>query len=86
MMRVEAVSRMPKPNEGWRHYKGTLYEIVGFGNHTETGEAMIAYRPWRDPGLGAPNNMWFRPLSIFLGMTDQEGKRRFEFEREADWS
>jgi hypothetical protein len=79
---LDAPKRLPKAGEGWRHYKGTLYTIVGFAQHTETGEAMVVYGPYRWPFVQQPT-LWARPLNIFLGMAD-DGVRRFTFDREPD--
>lgn len=34
----------------YRHYKNQKeYEVTGFAHHTETGEAMVLYRPLYEP-------------------------------------
>lgn len=44
----------------YRHYKGGEYTVVGVAQHSETGEALVVYRPeYGDRGL------WVRPLSMF---------------------
>lgn len=48
----------PKPGEVYRHYKGGLYTVIGIGQHTESGERLVAYRD--DDG-----KIWFRPVSMF---------------------
>ena len=45
----------------YRHYKGGEYTVIGVAQHSETGEALVVYRPeYGDRGL------WVRPLSMFL--------------------
>jgi len=44
----------------YRHYKGGEYTVVGIAQHSETGEALVVYRPeYGERGL------WVRPLSMF---------------------
>ena len=44
----------------YRHYKGGEYTVVGVAQHSETGAALVVYRPeYGDRGL------WVRPLSMF---------------------
>ena len=44
----------------YRHYKGGEYMVMGIAQHSETGEALVVYRPeYGDRGL------WVRPLSMF---------------------
>ena len=44
----------------YRHYKGGEYTVMGVAEHSETGEALVVYRPeYGDRGL------WVRPLSMF---------------------
>ena len=45
----------------YRHYKGGEYTVMGVAQHSETGEALVVYRPeYGERGL------WVRPLSMFL--------------------
>lgn len=44
----------------YTHYKGQQYEVIGVATHSETGEALVVYRPqYGERGL------WVRPLSMF---------------------
>ena len=44
----------------YRHYKGGEYTVMGVAQHSETGEALVVYRPeYGDRGL------WVRPLLMF---------------------
>ncbi len=27
----------------WHHYKGDFYQVLGIGEHTETGELLVVY-------------------------------------------
>ena len=52
---------MSDPAQGrYRHYKGGEYTVMGVAQHSETGEALVVYRPeYGDRGI------WVRPLSMF---------------------
>lgn len=71
--------QLPKPGQCWKHYKpeSPLYTIVGLGYHSETFEAVVVYRQCRREGP-----LWVRPLSNFLGMTDQYVQRFVYFREE----
>lgn len=51
---------LPKAGETWRHFKGTLYEIVGVATHTETSESLVFYRVAPDARI------WARPIAMFV--------------------
>ena len=45
----EAAASIPPGR--YRHFKGGEYEVIAVAKHTETGEAMVIYRPASDgPG------------------------------------
>ena len=44
----------------YRHYKGGEYTVLGVAQHSETGEALVVYRPeYGERGL------WVHPLKMF---------------------
>lgn len=51
-----------------RHFKGDDYAIVGMARHTETGEALVLYRP-----LGKAEPIWARPQSMFFDIVERDG-------------
>lgn len=55
----------------YRHFKGNLYEIVGFAKHSETMENMIIYKSLRN------NSIWVRPYSMWSEVVDGKGTLRF---------
>ena len=72
----------------YRHFKGTIVEVIGVAKHSETMEDMAVYNhPDPVKGLGE-NTMWARPLSMFLEEIERDGKKmkRFEFVSEDDES
>ena len=67
---------MSVENGIYRHYKGSLYEVVDVAQHSETDEKLVVYKTlYGDFGL------WVRPLVMFLETVEVEGKTvpRFEF-------
>ena len=42
------------------HYKGGEYTVMGVAQHSETGEALVVYRPEY-----GDRELWVRPLSMF---------------------
>lgn len=57
----------PQSGERYRHFKGKEYEIIGIANHSETLEEMVVYKALYDE-----NQLWVRPLPMFLDMKVQE--------------
>ena len=44
----------------YRHYKGGEYTVMGVAQHSETGEALVVYRPEY-----GDRELWVRQLSMF---------------------
>ena len=61
----------------YRHFKGKEYEVVGLAKHSETLEEMFVYR-----ALYENNDLWVRPLKMFLEKVEIDGKKvpRFKYE------
>ena len=62
----------------YKHYKGKLYEVIGIARHSETLEELVVYRAlYQNEG----ENLWVRPMKMFLEEVEIEGKKmpRFEF-------
>ena len=66
----------PIPLGVYRHYKGNLYEAVGFARHSETLEDMVVYK-----ALYGERETWVRPLSMWENPIEVDGKivKRFEY-------
>lgn len=62
----------------YKHFKGNIYQVIGIGKHSETGEELVVYRGLYDSphGYGA---IWIRPVPMFLETIERDGKtmRRF---------
>ena len=60
----------------YKHYKGNEYEVIGVAQNSETLEKLVVYR-----ALYGQNDLWVRPLEMFLEKVEVNGKKipRFEF-------
>lgn len=63
----------------YRHFKGTVYEVIGVATHSETQEQLVIYRPVSDR-----NKLWARPLEMFTSKVDKNKypnvKQEYRFE------
>lgn len=59
----------------YKHYKGKMYEVLGVARHSETLEELVVYR-----ALYGENELWVRPLKMFLEEVDIDGKKVLRFE------
>lgn len=53
----------------YKHFKGSTYEVLGVGIHTETKEQMVVYKEENTQQL------WIRPLHNFLEEVEKDGKK-----------
>lgn len=72
----------------YRHYKGKEYEVIGIARHSETLEELVVYKALYQTNLPSASlqqtkgeNLWVRPLKMFIEDIEIEGKKipRFEF-------
>lgn len=63
----------------YKHFKGTIYEVIGIATHSETQEQLVIYRPISDK-----NKLWARPLEMFISKVDKNKypnvKQEYRFE------
>lgn len=52
---------IPKELQVYKHFKGSLYQIVTIAIHTETTDKLVIYR-----SLSHPERVFARPLEMFL--------------------
>jgi hypothetical protein len=62
----------------YKHYKGNMYEVLGFAKHSETLENMVVYKATYQP---EGENLWVRPLKMFLETVIIEGVEKNRFEK-----
>ena len=60
----------------YRHFKGNMYEVVGFAKNSETLETMVIYK-----ALYGEKEIWVRPASMWNETILRDGKtfKRFEY-------
>ena len=64
------------PQGIYRHYKGSLYQVLHTAQHSETEEAMVVYRC-----LYGEYGVWVRPIAMFTKtVTVVDGKQVARFE------
>lgn len=68
-----------KKGEKYRHFKGMIVEILEIAKDSETLEDMVVYKHTDT------NEVWVRPLSMFLSKVDREKypdvKQEYRFEK-----
>lgn len=76
------MSFKPELTKGfYRHYKGSMYEVIDLVQHSETEEWLVLYRPC----YGA-RSLWVRPFGMFIEQIEREGKRQPRFEYIPDYA
>lgn len=50
----------------YRHFKGTLHEVIGEAVHSETSEVLVVYHH-----LDAPYTLYVRPLDMFTEIVEK---------------
>lgn len=58
----------------YRHFKGSIYQVVGVALHSETKEPLVVYH-------GVDDQWWVRPEAMFNDTVVHQGKTipRFTF-------
>ena len=63
------------PQGIYRHYKGSLYQVLHMAKHSETEEELVVYRC-----LYGEYDVWVRPLAMFTESIEVNGKEVPRFE------
>jgi hypothetical protein len=60
----------------YKHFKGKEYEVMGIAKNSETLEDFVVYK-----ALYGDNDIWVRPLNMFLEEVEFNGQKikRFEY-------
>ena len=63
----------------YRHYKGSLYQVLHTARHSETEESLVVYHC-----LYGEYDVWVRPLAMFTETVIVEGRQvdRFKLIKE----
>lgn len=81
----KTVRAIPRENEIYKHFKGSLYQIVTIAVHTETSDKLVVYR-----SIENPERVFARPLEMFMSEVDRirhpfvKAKYRFTLMVEAE--
>ncbi|MBO3664217.1 DUF1653 domain-containing protein [Microbacterium stercoris] len=62
----------------YEHFKGSRYEVIGVGRHSETEEELVFYRKLYDD-----YSFWIRPLAMFSEHVARDGYDGPRFRRVA---
>lgn len=72
------MNREVKPNQMYRHFKGTIHKIICVAKDSEDMKEMVVYTHEED------HEIWVRPLEMFLSEVDHEKypniKQKYRFE------
>lgn len=63
------------PGQYWRHYRGAVYQIVGWGLREEDCAPVVAYSHVGEM------RVWYRPLANWLEMVEVDGRQIQRFSR-----
>jgi len=63
----------------YKHYKGSLYEVLGTARHSETEEWMVVYKT-----LYGDFSTWVRPYDMFTSTVEVEGVMVARFKKVHD--
>lgn len=66
---LSLLSRTIKIDSLYEHYKGNQYRVIALALHSETLEEMVVYEALYDK-----ENIWVRPLKMFLETVNIDGK------------
>ena len=62
-------------NGVYKHYKGSLYKVLGFAKHSETNEDLVIYM-----ALYGDYGVWARPKHMWHEIVEKNGKKYKRFE------
>lgn len=65
----------------YKHYRGSLYQVIGTAKHGETMEEMVLYKPFSEAGELDEASLLVRPAELFEEKIKLEGKTvpRFKY-------
>lgn len=63
----------------YKHYKGSMYEVLMTARHSETEEWMVVYKT-----LYGDFSTWVRPYDMFVSTIEVDGVSVARFEKVSD--
>jgi hypothetical protein len=75
MIRVINKTRSIATKGVYQHFKGGMYMVEGLAKHSEDGTDLVIYRSLKT------NEVWARPLSMFMDIKQTEEGYTFRFTR-----
>ncbi len=60
----------------YMHYSGKRYQVLSVGRHSENLEECVVYK-----ALYGEQDIWIRPLAMFLETVEVDGKVQSRFKR-----
>lgn len=60
----------------YRHFKGSIYEVIALAKHSETEEEMVVYQ-----ALDGDQGIWVRPLKMWTEIITRNGEEITRFEK-----
>ncbi len=65
----------------YRHFKGKEYEVIGVAHHSEDLSELVIYKALYESEEFGKDVIWARPVEMFLGAKEIDGKEinRFEY-------
>lgn len=64
---------IPQPGQLYKHYKGSVYQILYLGLHTETLEEVVVYK------AVDKDQVWIRPLTMWNDIVEVQGQKISRF-------
>ena len=68
----------PQSGDIFKHYKGKLYKVICISRHSEDLTWHVVYEALYD---NAVSKVWHRPLEMFMGTLEIDGKETQRFEK-----
>ena len=81
-MFCDIIKYMNKIRTGkYRHFKGKEYKVIGVAHHSEDLSELVIYQALYESEDFGKDVLWARPIEMFLGTKNIEGKeiKRFEY-------
>jgi len=75
---TDTIHQQINPGDIFKHYKGNLYKVICISRHSEDLAWYVVYETLYD---NAVSRIWHRPIDMFLGTLEIDGKHVQRFEK-----